>query len=189
MKLKYYLRGLGIGMAIAAVIMGVTLSSSSNKMSDEEVKKRAEELGMVDDSQVLLAKSDSEVVGSEDVEEKEVTPTPTPTEKPTPTPTEKPTPTPTEKPTPTPTKEPTPTPTPVVAQNIGNGMVNVHVTAGSGSETISYQLYKAGLVSSANDYNDYLCKHGYDRKLTTGDHIIPMGATYDQIAIIMTTKY
>lgn len=47
MKLKYYLRGLGIGIIVTAILMGVTLSGPKN-MSDEDVKKRAVELGMIE---------------------------------------------------------------------------------------------------------------------------------------------
>ena len=44
-------------------------------------------------------------------------------------------------------------------------------------------------MDSAEAYNEFLCKHGYDRVLTTGDHMVPAGATYEEIAKIMTTKY
>ncbi|MBQ0042225.1 MAG: hypothetical protein KBS85_02725 [Lachnospiraceae bacterium] len=52
MKLKFYLRGLGIGIIVTAVLMGVA-TSGNNQMTDEEVKKRAVELGMVDDTSTL----------------------------------------------------------------------------------------------------------------------------------------
>lgn len=53
MKLRYYLRGLGIGMLVAALVL--VLSGETNaKMSDEAVKRRAGELGMVEkDTSVL----------------------------------------------------------------------------------------------------------------------------------------
>ncbi len=42
MKLKYYLRGLGIGKAITALIMGLALSKNTKEsMTDEEIKERA----------------------------------------------------------------------------------------------------------------------------------------------------
>ena len=47
MKVKYYLRGLGIGMLVTALIL--TVSGRMNaKMSDEAVRRRAAELGMVE---------------------------------------------------------------------------------------------------------------------------------------------
>ena len=47
MKLKYYLRGLGIGIVVTALLMGVA-TKDNGVMSDEEIKARAAELGMVE---------------------------------------------------------------------------------------------------------------------------------------------
>lgn len=47
MKLKYYLRGLGIGILITTVILSLAGIGRKN-MTDEEVVKRAKELGMVE---------------------------------------------------------------------------------------------------------------------------------------------
>lgn len=46
MKLKYYLRGLGIGIVVTAVIMGI--ASGNRTLSDREIKERAAALGMVE---------------------------------------------------------------------------------------------------------------------------------------------
>ncbi|MCR4761947.1 MAG: hypothetical protein K5696_00305 [Lachnospiraceae bacterium] len=48
MKLKYYLRGMGIGMILTAIIMGIALHGRSNELSDAEIMARARELGMID---------------------------------------------------------------------------------------------------------------------------------------------
>ena len=47
MKLKYYLRGLGIGIIIAVVIMIIAFRIHGSEMSDQQVIERAQELGMV----------------------------------------------------------------------------------------------------------------------------------------------
>ncbi len=47
MKLKYYLRGLGIGIIVTTIILMVSFSQRDNSISDEEVIARAEVLGMV----------------------------------------------------------------------------------------------------------------------------------------------
>ena len=44
MKLKYYLRGLGIGILVTTVILSLAGVGRKN-MTDEEVVKRAKELG------------------------------------------------------------------------------------------------------------------------------------------------
>ncbi|MDE6064125.1 MAG: hypothetical protein K2G20_06030, partial [Lachnospiraceae bacterium] len=119
MKLKYYLRGLGIGILVTVLL--TTISSGERRtMTDEEIKARARELGM-SESMVLADMQGGSASGEDDktpeaTVEPEKTPdataTPTPTPTPIATPTETETPTPTATPTPTPTATPTATPTP-----------------------------------------------------------------------------
>ncbi|WP_026494502.1 hypothetical protein [Butyrivibrio sp. WCD3002] len=59
MKLKYYLRGMGLGVLLTAIIMGVALSGSSAKISDDEIIKRARKLGMVEAENTLSEYSES----------------------------------------------------------------------------------------------------------------------------------
>lgn len=48
MKLKYYLRGLGVGIICTAVIMGIATSGKSKeRLTDAEIIERARLLGMV----------------------------------------------------------------------------------------------------------------------------------------------
>ena len=44
MKLKYYLRGLGMGILFATIVMAIAFSS---RLTDKEVEKRARDMGMV----------------------------------------------------------------------------------------------------------------------------------------------
>ena len=59
MKLKYYLRGLGLGIVLTAILMGVVLGRRTSKMSDEEVIKRAKQLGMVEAESTLSSYSET----------------------------------------------------------------------------------------------------------------------------------
>lgn len=59
MKLKYYLRGLGVGIVLTAVIMGVVLGRKGSDISDEEVIRRAKQLGMVEAESTLSSYNDS----------------------------------------------------------------------------------------------------------------------------------
>lgn len=48
MKLKYYLRGIGIGLIITTIVMALAFMLHKDELiSDEEVRRRAEALGMV----------------------------------------------------------------------------------------------------------------------------------------------
>jgi len=54
-KLQYYLRGLGVGILVTAVIMGTALPVQKQELSDTEIKKKAAELGMVDANSLVLS--------------------------------------------------------------------------------------------------------------------------------------
>ena len=57
MERKYYLRGLGLGIAVTAVIMGFALSGKE-AMTNEEIIVRAKELGLVENT--VLADTENE---------------------------------------------------------------------------------------------------------------------------------
>ncbi|MCM1568814.1 MAG: hypothetical protein NC081_05130, partial [Roseburia sp.] len=55
MKLKYYLRTLGLAMMVTTLLMAAASPKEKEPMSDKEIKERAEELGMVDPSSLVLS--------------------------------------------------------------------------------------------------------------------------------------
>lgn len=57
MKLKYYLRGMGIGIILTAIVMGFALGGRKATISDAEVIERAKALGMVDPTSGVLTQS------------------------------------------------------------------------------------------------------------------------------------
>lgn len=65
MERKYYLRGLGIGIAVTAIIMGIAVSGDK-AMTDAEIIARAKELGMVENT--VLTNSDDEAGGEENTD-------------------------------------------------------------------------------------------------------------------------
>jgi hypothetical protein len=48
MKVKYYLRGMGVGILITTLIFAVSYAIQKPKMSDEEIIAAAKQLGMVE---------------------------------------------------------------------------------------------------------------------------------------------
>ena len=66
MERKYYLRGLGIGIVVTAIIMGIA-TSGKRGMTDEEIIARAKELGMVENT-VLSEKTEEEAETEADVD-------------------------------------------------------------------------------------------------------------------------
>lgn len=111
MNLKYYLRGLGVGIVVTAVIMGIALGGKKQELSNEEIKERAKELGMVEEGTVLAdaAANLQAELNKENENDKEPEAVPTKS----PEPTAEPTPEATQKPTPSASIEPSATPSPI----------------------------------------------------------------------------
>ncbi len=207
MNLKYYLRGLGIGIIVTALILGFSVGGKEKTLSNEEIKERAKELGMTEENVVLadLVSDDSE--GEEKPEEntagpeaENVSSMPDQTEKPeetmvpekTPeaTPSAAATVTPTASPKveeePTATPKQTPSATPEAESTVGSkDTITIQIVSGDTSYSISGKLEEAGLVTSAYEYDLYLCEKGYDKRLNVGTFEVPIGAGPEEIARIL----
>lgn len=191
MKLKYYLRGLGIGILVTTVILSLAGVGRKN-MTDEEVVKRAKELGMVESTllsdlpdqtktdevrptepEISLQPETSEPEAGPESEESASTPeTPVAPEETPEAPEETP-----EAPEETPeaSKETpvAPEETPVSPED-GNPdipageTVTLVIGRGESSTTVSKNLKKAGIVEDAAAFDRFLCNNGYDKKIITG---------------------
>ncbi|MED9902649.1 MAG: hypothetical protein UFG06_00535 [Lachnospiraceae bacterium] len=197
MKLKYYLRGLGIGILVTAVIMGI--ASGKRQMTDEEVRARAKELGMVE-STVLSHIADMTQPDDTEPENKEVDesePAPMPEES-------EPEDTPEEggaadtqeeseaadaleesEPAPMP-EESEPEDMPKENDPAESTPVVIVIKSGQSSVSVSKMLAEAGLVKDATAYDKYLCENGYDKKIQTGTYELTAGASEEEIARIIT---
>lgn len=176
MKRKYFVRGLGVGILFGALIMfAAYMTSGKNRMSDEDVIKRAQELGMVKQSEYVL---ESDVTSQETTTEEITTEAPTTTEKATTeaTTTEKST---TEKAT---------TEASTTEKADTSTQTTVTISSGMSSEAIASALANAGLVDDASKFNSFLVANGYDMKLETGNFSLETGMSYEEIAKILTTK-
>lgn len=191
MKLKYYLRGLGIGILVTAVIMGVTQGSRKETLSDREIRERAAALGMVEPGNSLADLEAAETPAATEIPEAIETPAATeiPEAAETPAATETPeaaeTPAATEAPAATETPEVTARPTQKPAEEEEGSSYTFEIQAGDSSYQVAYRLQQAGLVADARDFDNYLCSKGYDRKLKTGSYEIPETATEEEISEIL----
>ncbi len=200
MKLKYYLRGLGIGILVTTVILSLAGVGRKN-MTDEEVVKRAKELGMVE-STLLSDLPDQTKTDEVRPTEPEISLQPETSEAPEETPVapketpEAPEETPVApKETPEAPKETpvAPEETPVSPED-GNPdipageTVTLVIGRGESSTTVSKNLKKAGIVEDAAAFDRFLCNNGYDKKIITGTYEIPYGASEEEIAKIITRK-
>lgn len=70
MKLRSYMRGLGIGIIVSTLLVGFAYRNVSPTMTDEEIKAAAEKLGMVEEDKTLInnsQKNDKVLSESQDV--------------------------------------------------------------------------------------------------------------------------
>ena len=205
MKLKYYLRGLGIGIIVTAVIMGVSKDNSPVEMTDAQIVERAKELGMIDG--VLSQLEDEKTPGQEKpaevekaseaeklAEAEKVPETEKSAEAEKQQPQEKPLEAEKEQETekqPEMEKQPKLEKKPEAEKEPEAEIVKkvvVTVYPGEGSYTVSRKLAELGLVESADIYDKFLCQNGYDKKICTGNHEVEIGMTADEIARALTTR-
>lgn len=174
MKLKYYLRGLGIGILVTAAILTIVYHTKGS-MSDSQIMKRAAQLGMVmasTEEDTLFAQTTQvnttiEETGTISVEE-----TTTVVET-----TEAVTEASTEKPTEAPTKAPT---EPAAAEAV------LTISPGMYSESVSAELVRLGIITNQKEFNSYLVNNGYAERIQTGDFKVKADMPYDEIARIIT---
>lgn len=194
MKLKYYLRGLGIGIFVTALIMTIA-SSGKGVMTDKEVIQRATELGMVTSSKTLISQQ-QENIAVETEQPVELTQAPTevpvveatiPKEEPTEAPQESSE----EMQEPESTEVPTPEPaveseeSPVETLQSGES-VTLTIYSGEHSATVAKRMEELGLIDDYLDFDDYLCDNGYSRYVNSGIYKIEPGLSYEELAKIIT---
>lgn len=214
MELKYYLRGLGLGIIVTAIIMSV-LTSKNQTMTDAQIIARAKQLGMIEDrvlseSAAQKENASGENASGEDVPEKndsrDVNTSADNTQS---------------------------------AQDAQNGNAQdaqsqqnadaqsqqevqdasepgvdvsgreeepqqqepaeseqtfpvsdtdmvVTIGAGDGSYAVSRKLADVGAISSPGNFDTFLCENGYDKKIRPGTYMIPADASDEQMARIIT---
>lgn len=184
MKLKYYLRGLGIGIVVTAVILTIA-NHLGNKMSDEDIIKRAAKLGMVmKEDESLFPPTEPETTTPEPTSpspEEQDTTAVKPAEPETTTP---------EPATPVPTEPETTTPVPAEPQTSGIVIhtATITVTSGMYSEAVSQKLEEAGIVKNWREFNEYLTSNGYAERLQTGTHSFNSEMDFKEIAEILVSR-
>ena len=180
MKLRYYLRGLGIGMAVTALILGIGFSGRQGQeaqtLTDEQIRERASELGMVDSSELTLAALQNSAQ-TQTTMEPEVTEEPETMTEPEATA------------EPEMTTEPEATEAPELITAPEQSQTTITIKKGSDSGSVSRQLYEAGLVENAKAFDNYLCNNGYSRSISPGIYEIAPGTSEEEIAKIITGKH
>lgn len=207
MKIRYYLRGLGLGILFTSIFFLVSNGSSNQTMSDEQIKARAKELGMTE-STVLADISVKETVEEtveatiEEIVEESTIEESTLEESSI----EETTAEVTEEADESVSEEESVEESSEAKESISEAVteedsakevveeqttapnttpVTIAVNRGEGSDTVSRRLQEAGLVADAYEYDRYLMANGYDKRIGAGEHVIPAGSTWEEIAKIL----
>ncbi|MGN9017643.1 hypothetical protein ACTNBM_01400 [Lachnospiraceae bacterium HCP1S3_C3] len=171
MKLKYYLRGLGTGIFVTALIMTIAFSVSNTKSRAESelakntVKPSTEET--------------SEETTGEPATKKETTPAETTTK-------EKVT---EEKTTEKVTKETTTEETEKIQVTTIDGQepsVVLDIYSGMSSNKVAARLQELGVIDDKNEFNDYIYQKHMEEKIKVGQFTINYGASYEEILDAIT---
>ena len=163
MNLKYFLRGIGVGMIITAILLGVSYQS---KMSDEAIILKAKKLGMV----------------FEDLPETPATPGPTDSVDTTVIPEI--------TAIPEMTGNPEETAAPDSKKNKKNVKskttskpqeTEFSIKSGDTSVDVSKRLERLGIVEDYHEFDRYLTDNGYARKLRVGTYSVSQNAPFNEI--------
>ncbi|MCI5953875.1 MAG: hypothetical protein PUI41_07690 [Lachnospiraceae bacterium] len=166
MKLRYYLRGLGIGIIVTALMMGIATRDNA-PMTDAEIKAAAYALGMVDSNSIKLSdiRTTEEPGDNNEAENVEDTAGSSEAEN-----------------------------VGDNTEDTGNSgeneepgeTVSITIKSGSGSRTVCNQLKEAGLIEDAGAFDQYLVDNGYSRRICVGTYKIESGSDWEKIAKIIT---
>lgn len=187
MRLKYYLRGLGLGIIFAVIIMMIGFHDNKQSISDTEIIEKAKTLGMVEaknisgtvadeynsektdssatnsdaSSQKAETEQDSQMQDSQTAQEDTQQEAAQPAAD---------------------AKQETVEPQNAVTT------YTISVTSQDTCRTIAEKLKALNLVDDAEQFRIYMGQKGADHFIADGEHIIPQGASYDDIITILTQK-
>lgn len=174
MNLKYYLRGLGLGIVITAIIMGIATKGRKEVLTDEEIITRAESLGMVEDIILTDSVADARKETEEKVREEvsaqytaEIEQLKLQIEQYEALATQ-------EAMSEAAEEEPEP--------------VIFTVMKGEMPISIAERMEQEGLISEAEEFDKFLVDNGYDRRIVAAEYEIPGNADMETIAEMITKK-
>ena len=209
MKVRYFLRGLGVGIIFSAVVLLAAYKTNPPQMTDQQIKSRAKELGLIEgnkqDDSIEKLFSDTTSETAQDTQEqsvkenedsavdtkknhsennakdaKEMTAEDASKK-----------------------KEIEQTETSADGKQIGaeqkqanseendfldnennteaGDSITITIYRGMSSEAVSEQLEKNNIIDDATQFNEYLCKKGYASRLITGKYQFSKEETYNSI--------
>ena len=192
MRLKYYLRGLGLGIIFAVIIMMIGFHDNKQSMSDTEIIEKAKTLGMVEEKNISgtvadeynsekidssATNSDASSQKTETEQDSQMQDSQTAQEDTQQEDTQQEAAQPAAD-----AKQETVEPQDAVTT------YTITVTSQDTCRTIAEKLKALNLVDDAEQFRIYIGQKGADHFIADGEHVIPQGASYDDIITILTQK-
>lgn len=185
MRLKYQLRGLGIGIILTAALLMIFSDEGKTSVKADDIEMAANtESEMAESSEVMESLSEEEVLVTtieetlENEESSQETETISEEEQITQIETEEELVLTSEADS---VEEVISEETSELANDL-TGIVKIKIVGGDDSGTVARKLQVAGLVDNASEFDAYLMQHGYDKKIAVGEKNIPIDATWMEIA-------
>lgn len=211
MRLKYYLRGLGIGIICTTLLMTIESHTNTQTMTDEEVIERAEELGMVmqedadpvkktaqdPSEQASTQKGENSYENNEGKQKDQKndrqnkTSAAEGTAQPENGSAKKKSSTAQEGESAPPADSEVQNTEEPAKENPQDGdepapqLVEFEVEQGESSDAVARNLFQNHLVDDAEAFNDYVVSNGYDSRFMPGHFSIPEGSSYEEIVKIL----
>lgn len=185
MKFKYYLRGCGLGILFASLILMVAFHTQNKTMDDAAVMERASELGMIT-SQTQSVDTETDTQQAEAVEHTEMD-TQKATENTAPKDAEQDT---QKKPE---NKKNSDSKNKSDRKNeeetkVDSEEITVKIQKGEVCRQIAENLQELGLVEDAETFRKYMQQRGYDDQIRVGTYTLQRGMTQEEIAKVFITK-
>lgn len=192
MKLKYYLRGLGTGIFVTALILSVAfevritkLNSSIQNERESHSEKQSENDSPLGESESISdgnaeeqssSRNDKQTENSDGSAEESSDETPSSGKEEATTEMET-------------TSEPETAPEAEVSTAMPqSAMVTLDIYSGMSSNKVAKRLEELGVVEDADDFNNYMYSHRVENSIRTGKFEIGQDATYDEIVAIITGR-
>ena len=200
LKLRYFIRGLGIGIVFTAIVMSLSLQASrsriirENALTKEEIMEKAMGYGMVmnasDDTTSVEqndsskeeqsqeknqdAKEEQEAKDEQDVEDDQLKESNDDDQQNEKDDKEK--------------VEYDMDSTKDKDLIISIDYTPIKITSGMTATSVGKLLNEKGVIEDTDEFRVYMSEQGYSSKILVGEYLIPLDATYKKIADIITRK-
>ncbi len=166
MKLKYYLRGLGIGIIVTTIILVSCFSMQKPKMTDAQIIEKASQLGMIMPEQDSAVAAETETTEPEETQQKNEQQMATEESQQE-------------------TEQQTEVPKEQETEEAQQEPFTLVVNRGDVCRTMCENLAANGVIDDSEGLRKYLSEVGYASFISAGTYQIPYHASYEEITNIL----